>query len=235
VLAFLLKQDPNAASYLCNKGKNLLHLAVNDRDNEDDVFEAKVGFLSINHPMLLGQYNKKGLIPLHYYLCTINFPTTNIVVSSLMGNQQSIMQAGATGTENDADGDDEMNNHGSLPLHMLVKTRNSLPQSSPVSEIANVLRLLISRHPGAISVMNIHDKYPYNYAVEKNLNPYFIRILLRGDPALNPILLRNLNYTERRLAMFLAFVAVIRSTKVSIWASLQFDNKDLLKRVISFL
>ena len=47
---------------------------------------------------------------------------------------------------------------------------------------------------GAISVKNYFDKYPYEYALEKKLDAYFIRILLRGDITINPVLLYNLNY-----------------------------------------
>jgi hypothetical protein len=189
-----------------------------------------VKFLTTKYPHLIQEYNQWGLNPFIYYLFDYENPKMRIISALIAADGMIVKQAGGVCETFD---DFEMNNHLSLPLHIIVDSCN--PLLSPVSETADILRYFIDIYPAAKTVKNIHEKYPYDYAVEKNLNSYFVRILLRGDPSVNPTLLYDFNYAERRLAMFLAFRAVTRNLKASIWASLRFENKDLLKKVISFL
>jgi hypothetical protein len=179
-------------------------------------------------------YNDWGATPLLNYFAYNMNPERRIISALIAADDEIVMQGGCVATiDGGLEDDHELNYHLNLPLHMVVKTSPLL--LSPVSERADIIRYFIDLYPEAISVKNAHDKYPYDYAVEIKLNPYFIRILLRGDPTINPTLLYDLNYAERRLAIFISFGAVTRNTKASIWASLRFENKDLLKKVISFL
>lgn len=59
---------------------------------------------------------------------------------------------------------------------------------------------------------NGEGRFPYNLAVSLNLCPYVHRF--RVDSAINPTELHRLNFSERRLAMFLAFTAVKENTPV---------------------
>ena len=76
---------------------------------------------------------------------------------------------------------------------------------------------------------------PYQLAVDENLPPYYLRLLLRAAPNLSPTKLRRLNYAERRLAMFLSFKAVTSQKKPVALKRLCSENKDLVKLVVSFL
>ena len=84
-------------------------------------------------------------------------------------------------------------------------------------------------------VVAVNRKTPYQLAIDKNLPPYYLRLLLRAAPNLNPAELHRLNYAERRMAMFLAFKAVSRNVDPLLMARLRFEKKDLVKHVISFL
>lgn len=230
VLEFLLNEYPESA-LASNDNDNLLHFAIKDKSNG----EAKVKLLTTAYPKLLRMHNEWGLTPLLDHLFENRNPNMRIFTSMIAADDTIVMQGGYLSGRVGLDEIVEWNNHLSLPLHVIVNLYNLTPILSAVSETADIIRLLISLYPEAISVKNCHEKHPYDYAVEKKLNPYFIRILLRGDPTINSPLLYDLNYKERRLAMFLAFSAVTRTMKVSIWASLRYENKDLLKKVISFL
>jgi hypothetical protein len=238
VLEFLLNEYPESALELNVYDRNLLHIVVEDKENEIDMVEAKIKLLTTKYPILLRMHCELGLTPLHQYLFHNSDPKMRII-SLIAIDKEIVAQGGSEAGPRLADEDDaESNNHHlSLPLHVIVKT--SLPLlEPPVSETADIIRLLINIYPESISVKDARGRYPYNYAVRNHFqlwNPYFIRILLRGDPTVNPTLLYALNYAERRLAMFISFRAVSRNTKVNIWSSLRFGNKDLLKKVISFL
>ena len=78
-------------------------------------------------------------------------------------------------------------------------------------------------------------KTPYQLAIDGNLPPYYLRLLLRAAPDLNPAELHRLNYAERRMAMFLAFKAVTSQKKPVVLKRLCFENKDLVKHVMSYL
>jgi hypothetical protein len=236
VLEFLLSEYPESALKLSHNDRNLLYIALQDTDNEIDVIEAKVKLLVSKYPILLRMHCQWGLTPLQSYL--LLHDNLSMKVVSLIAVDKDVVAQGASECSRNL-GDnyyESLNHHLSLPLHLIMKSSDLLfPLSPAVSETADIIRHLINIYPEAISVKNAHEKCPYDYAVEKKLDPYFIRILLRGDPTINPTLLYDLNYAERRLAMFVSFRAVTRNTKVSIWANLRFENKDLLKKVISFL
>ena len=60
-------------------------------------------------------------------------------------------------------------------------------------------------------------------------------MLLRATPDLDPAELHRLNWAERRMAMFLAFRAVTTDITPLLMARLRFENKDLVKHIVSFL
>lgn len=97
---------------------------------------------------------------------------------------------------------------------MLVK----IEQLSPLSPKADMFRYLLTSYPGAINITNDFEMYPYEYTVVNDLGSYITRMLLRGNHALDPVLLYDLNYEERRFALFLAFIAVSKNYDLTIWA-----------------
>jgi hypothetical protein len=236
VLEFVLNHHPKYALEFSFCDCNLLHIAL--RDDKIDIVDAKVKLLTSKYPILLQMNDSYGLTPFHEYLLENGDLKMRIVFILVAVDKQIVVQSGLELSDNhvpdedDEDDEEHLNNYLSLPLHMVLKTDIDI-DPSPVSEKADISRLLIRLYPEGTSVKNIHDKYPYNYAIVNVMNSYFIRFLLRGNP--NYHLLHDLNYSERRLTMSLAFRAVSRNMTVTVWANLRFENKDLLKKVISFL
>ena len=129
--------------------------------------------------------------------------------------------------------------HGWLPLHMFIFSHYAqLLSCLPFSDAADCLRMLLRLYPEAMGIEastgGAHRKTPYQLAVDNNVDPYYLRMMLRALPDYNPADLHRLNYAERRMAMFLAFKAVSSDDRLLL-PRLRFTNKDLLKRVVSFL
>ena len=129
--------------------------------------------------------------------------------------------------------------HGWLPLHVFIFVHNAQLRSClPFSDAADCLRMLLRLCPEAMGIEagvgEDFRKTPYQLAVDNNVDPYYLRMMLRALPDYNPADLHRLNYAERRMAMFLAFKAVSSDDRLLL-PRLRFTNKDLLKRVVSFL
>jgi hypothetical protein len=119
-----------------------------------------------------------------------------------------------------------------LPLHLAVEAiekrrGNELP----------IFRLLLRVYPEAANIKDRNGKTPYDIAVKKgyNMNPQVPRLLLRAAPEQRPAKLHELNWAARRMAMFLSFSAITKCPEPTIFAKLRFENRELLKLVVSFL
>ena len=130
------------------------------------------------------------------------------------------------------------NVRGWLPLHIFIFGNGAqLRTYLPFSDAADCLRTLLDLYPEAVGIeAGIAEcrKTPYQIAVDKEVEPNYLRMLLRAVPDLNHVELRRLNYAVRRMAMFLAFTAVSTYDRL-ILPRLRFAKMDLLKRVVSFL
>jgi hypothetical protein len=124
-------------------------------------------------------------------------------------------------------------NFNSLPLHRLIYYCRSL--ISEVSDEADCLRLFLRLYPSSAGIKNGRSDSPYDLAVKKNLNQYFIRLLLANDPTIDPVKMKNLNFEARREGMFLAFRALSTIIKPTIWAKLRYENVELLAHVMCYL
>jgi hypothetical protein len=120
-----------------------------------------------------------------------------------------------------------------LPLHLLIAYK---PPRKEVSDEGNCFRLFLKLYPASAGVKGGHLKTPYNLAISKGLSVYFIRLLLNANPSVDPVKRHDLNYAARREGLFLAFRALSSTVEPTIWAKLRHEhNRDLLKRVISYL
>jgi hypothetical protein len=141
------------------------------------------------------------------------------------------------GEEADEDADEEMGRFydGWLPLHGMVGRHGyRLREASTVSPLADAFRLLLRLYPEAVSVELGGDQHKFNsFQQASDLPIYHRRLLLRAAPNLDPAELRRLNWEERRIAMFLAYTAL--SATPPLLARLRYENKDLVKLVVSFL
>ena len=109
---------------------------------------------------------------------------------------------------------------------------------SPLSAEADFFRSMLRWYPEAAGIEagnGASKKTPYQLAVDGKVDPYFLRLLLHAAPHLDPAELHRLTWTERRMAMFMAFRAVTAKPIPLLMARLRFENKDLVKHVVSFL
>ena len=232
VMEFLLGLYPESASVVTSDNSSLLHLAVIDTQNTTSVMEEKVRFLCSRYPAMIHQGDGGGTLPLHGAICTQNFSAAPILCEA--GGQEQVRVPISHLT------DASYLYNGWLSLHFLINRQAVLRRDDSLfSKAADCFRMLLRWYPEAAGIEGGNGlpfkKTPYQLAVDRNLPSYYLRLLLRAAPDLNPAELRRLNYAERRMAMFLAFKAVTSRLKPLLLKRLCFENKDLVKHVVSFL
>ena len=124
-----------------------------------------------------------------------------------------------------------------LPLHLLVfkiVRNNPLAQHLPEASYLPTLRLFLRLYPEAAGMNDTEGLTPYSIAKCLNGSPLLRRMLLQASPQQDLDEYHRLNWEERRMAMFLGLRAV-SAAEPTILAKLRFKNKDLLRRVVSFL
>ena len=232
VMEFLLGLYPESASVVTTgKSLNLLHLAANDSENTTSVMEAKLRFLCTRYPAMIVQRDGDGTTPLHEAIWFKNISAAQILCE--IGGQEQIKLPVAHPTN----ANDPCN--GWLPLHGLINWNSKSLCDSLLLKEADCFRMLLRLYPEAAGVLGgvgaRCNKTPYQLAVDKALPPYYLRLLLRAAPNLNPAELHRLNYAEQRMGMFLAFRARTSNIDPPFLARLRFERMDLVKHVISFL
>jgi hypothetical protein len=230
VVEFLLGLYPEEASYvLTSDGQNLLDLAA-----ADDASNAtpKVQYLCSRYPAMTQQRDWYGMMPVHN---TMHYGYKTALALYEAGGIEQFK----TPTAHPTNTTYELN--GYLPLHFFIRHHaGHLKTDSPAtSEAADMFPWLLRLYPEAAGIeggVGAYRKTPYQLAVDKDFSKYFLRLLLRAAPTLNPAELHRLNYAERRMAMFLAFKAVTaRLQKPFLLARLRGVDKDLVQRVTTFL
>ena len=231
VMECLLDLYPESASVLTTNESNLLRLAAGDKESTTSVMEAKVRFLYSRYPAMIFQKDSNDDTPLLTSIVLKNIPAVQILCEA--GGQELISLPVAHPT----DADYWLN--GWLPLHYLITWNPDPLRDSLLSKAADCFRMMLRMYPEAAGIEGgvgvDYKKTPYQLAVDKNLPPYYLRLLLRAAPDLNPAELHRLNYAERRMAMFLAFEAQTKNSEPLLLARLRFAKKDLVVHVISFL
>jgi hypothetical protein len=250
VMEFLLDLYPESAKVITGDelfpdfgSDNLLHLAVKSHDG----FK-KVTHLVSRYPELLYQRNGSGKTPLHLALGNHADISTAKLLCEIGGSE--LVRAPVIHPTKQT---------GWLPLHVMIDRIDSF-DASPYHVVIELFRMILQLYPEAagiavvvagskrflysdsepeeegIAVVEAGDlKTPYQLAVDRKLSPYFLRLLLRAAPDLDPAELHRLNWTERRMAMFMAFRAITTKPTPLLLARLRFENKDLVKHVVSFL
>mmetsp|Transcript_8484 Transcript_8484/g.8429 ORF Transcript_8484/g.8429 Transcript_8484/m.8429 type:complete len:160 (-) Transcript_8484:105-584(-) len=118
---------------------------------------------------------------------------------------------------------------GQLPLLVFLSIND---QISDMSDEAECVRLLLRLYPEGAGIKDDNSVSAYDMAISsKQLQ----RWMLSADPTIDPVRRRNLNFEARREGMFLAFRALSSHVEPTIWAKIRFRDKDLLKRVITYL
>jgi ankyrin repeat protein len=98
-----------------------------------------------------------------------------------------------------------------VPLHVFVAEREL---RNLCSADADMLRYLLRHYPAAVTIPagpNDGNKNVYEMALENEYSDSVHRLLLRAAPELDPDELHELNYAERRMALFLAHCAISKT------------------------
>jgi hypothetical protein len=75
----------------------------------------------------------------------------------------------------------------------------------------------------------------YRIAVQKNMDVYFLRLLLNAERTIEPERRRDLNHAARKDATFLAYRALTSNQEPSVWTKLRFESRDLLMHAMTYL
>ena len=215
-LKLLLDEYPESATSITNNGYNLLHHAVLGPSEE------VVTYLCSQYPEFIKMFSNDGMTPLHKYLVSQSGYFELEIVSSICKTDPDIVKL-ATRTY-----------FNQLPLHLLIANNQGMEFDSN-DEL--IFRLVLNTYPAAANIKDKRGRTPYDLAVAYSINPYFLRLLLYADKSINPQELYRLNYKERRMALFLSSgVAIFGSSNdFIIWRSLWLENKEILKKIVSYL
>jgi hypothetical protein len=232
VVELLLGLFSEAASVVTSRGCNLLHLAVGDYSSSRAV--PKVQYLCSRYPAMVQQRSNDGEMPAHKVASSHRLQIMPALCEA-GGIEQFKMPVAHPTKAN-------YPQNGYLPLHRFIAFQSVYRElkTNLVSEQADMFRWLLRLYPEAAGIeggVGVDKKTPYQLAVDRDrgLPKYYLRLLLRAAPTLNPAELHRLNYAERRMAMFLAFKAMSSSVKVPLLVRLRGESKDLVQRVVSFL
>jgi ankyrin repeat protein len=226
VLKYLIKAYPESISMLKGDGENLLHAVVNDRFSDVPDVKAKIQYLCEQCPALMHMKDNNGRTPLHDLLADerYNYECAKI----LCDIDETVVKEKCTPS------DTTLDYSGQLPLQSFLSCFD--PQISDVSDDAECVRLLLRLYLEGAGIKDDHSVSAYDMAVSNDVCSIQLqRWMLSADPTIDPVRRRNLNFEARRDGMFLAFRALSSHVEPTIWAKIRFRDKDLLKRVITYL
>ena len=215
---YLLEIYPEAIN--SNSSPGLLHLAVMNRRSP-----GMVEYLCSVAPQLLHKRCIKGFTPLSF-ICDVPKANSKYAkMRAMCDTDPSIVR-------------DEVpvsaRGRLQLPVHLLICNRTS--NKTPTSNFADCLRLLVRLHPQSVDIADTDGNTPLSLVLQKNMDPYFIRLLLsRSDVVDNQRLLHDWNHESRRNLLFLSFSAHSLSLKPTIFARLRQTTPQTLRVVASYL
>jgi len=226
-LEYLLDACPETATKLTADSTNLLHCVVgNTGDFEANALKvAKVRLLCSRYPSMLLHRDSLGQTPL-FHACRRSASNEScdddVVVSTIL----ALCEAGGRELVSIPVVHPTVPDHiysNWRPLHAFASSWvHFLEGTTPLSPWADAFRMLLRLCPEAANMAGY------------NLPTYYRRLLYRAVPHLEPEERCRLIWEDRRMAMFLAFSA-FPGEKPPLLACLRYENKDLVKHVVSFL
>jgi hypothetical protein len=170
--------------------------------------------------------NNQGFTPLMYQSIIKNFELDLNTIMIMCEADETIVQ------EKCQDPDYEQ----MLPLNFLLHIRTL----GFLTVEADYFRYVLRLYPAAAGIKNGADKSPYDMAIAKNMDVYFVRLLLNADPTIDLERRRHLDFEARKDAILLAYRAISRDKKASIWKKLRAlyggsEYPTLLVHVTSYL
>lgn len=120
---------------------------------------------------------------------------------------------------------------GRLPLHVFIQAHPDI--RNEVSPEADCFRLLLKNYPEAVLVEDSQHETPLSLCPVEN--SFMRRLLLMTQTESVADELRTINYTQRRMGIFLAFSAINADGIPNIYALLRGKDPYLLKHALSYL
>jgi len=108
----------------------------------------------------------------------------------------------------------------------------------PIPSSIERVRFLIQKYPEAVSIPDDSGETPYRLHLSRRWGGLAVlRLLLRAAPTLAPEELRRLNYSARRLALFVFYVGVRGDGRFTPFSRLSHSPKgeNIVRSVVSFL
>jgi hypothetical protein len=229
VVQLLLKAYPESQYETDSGNNNFLHCALCDPRQDRGPVNSKVQYLCGHCPDLLKMSQNEGLTPLMYHLLIAELELDINTIMIMCEADLTIVTEKCQYPR--------LNQK--LPLHLILG-KDMFTFTSCVTVEADCFRYLLRLYPAAAGIKDGWDKSPYDKALARDMDVYFIRLLLNADPTIDPQRRRELNFTARKEAMFLAFRAVSSGQEPSIWNKLRslYERRQLpvlLMQVISYL
>ena len=234
----LLQANMDAGTMLSSNGSNILHSITMGNRYGAPKF---AGFLIENFPTFVTSMDRSGITPLHAALLN-SLPNCDLIETLYCANTETISQRCVWA-------------ECGLPLHILINTCESFSDvSTRTSGFSRIFRAFLRFFPDGVRLQSGSSerlRTPYELAVEKQLDPYYIRLLLMtlvSLPNRNEednimhmrAVLSSLNHEARKGALlFLALIRknnIVKSNSVVCLELVCKDsNQDLLRNVMSFI
>jgi hypothetical protein len=225
VLQLLLEKCPELLLEVTEyDDENLLHMALNDANEDRGPVNAKVQLLCDKCPGLLYMENDQNMTPFQYGCCYNVRDLKNLKIMYEADN--SIVSERIVSI----DGSDDSNNQ-LLPIELICKFNSDIDNgfSSADSDVIPIFCfLLLCQAPTDTELL-------YDWAVRRQEPDSIKRLILNYDRTFQPDTRRHLNRKARMEGMFLAFRALSTDLQPSIWIKLRHESIDLLMHTITFL
>jgi hypothetical protein len=244
IAKLLLAEKPETVAMRNDHSDNLLHMLVervaNIRYGIDDSkpFEGQEQIYDFlrsicrAHPEMLHQRDKAGMIPLHivFLNCNMGSKLDYDIIRIMCEADSSIIATKIESPQFDGQNTDAdfafEGCDGYSPLKFLVIEFSD----DIVPSHLRTLKMLLRLCPEAVQTLDVQD-----HSHLKEQNPIYRRLILNAYPSADLDEYHRLNWEARRMAMFLSYRAVSRNPQPTIFSRLRFENKDLVRKVVSFL
>ena len=122
--------------------------------------------------------------------------------------------------------------NGRLPIHYLFDYDKFFSEKDLAT---NKLRFILSKCPDCASIPDSSSQFKTAYQLSLSEPTFVQRLVLRAKPDMNLQLYRELNYTARRMGMFLGFKAKTENNAPLMFSCMRLRNMDVFRVIMSFL
>ena len=123
--------------------------------------------------------------------------------------------------------------NGKLPIHVLFTSTDYTVKENWTDMATDKLRFILSKCPDCVGISDSFFN-PTAYQLSLSMPTFVQRLVLRAKPDMNLQLYHKLNYTARRMGMFLGFAAKTADGSQCFMHRMQIKNFDVFRLIISY-